>query len=313
MRRSAAILILSGVICILAVFNASAETRVGTVQSCAGTVTIDAFGKGAFIAAVKGDSLYSSTVLKTGANGRATVDLQGQAREIPPGATVKISDLADSGARKNSLGWFASVGRLFSSFSKAAQRKEADIVLGSRAADISQEQEGMDWEVEETDPAVLIPEARQSIDAEKFDAALVTLGKADPPTDPPLAWDLWFWKGVCFFQLEDYGDAAASLSSANALQGKARSPLGTPENRATLLFQLGASWFLLGKNDSAIPFLGAYVEQNADGPYAPYATLLLSRALAATGDAAKSRSVASDGARKYVGKGLDAEFASLAQ
>jgi tetratricopeptide (TPR) repeat protein len=285
------------------------------VQSVVGAVTIDAFGKGAFIPAIKGDSLYSSSVLKTAANGRASIVLQGQARDIPPGATVMIADLVASGAKKSTLGWFAAVGKLISSFSQAAQRKENDLVLGSRAADVGQEETGagMDWEVEETDAATLIPEARQSIDAGKYEAALATLGKAEPPSEPQPAWDLWFWKGVCFFQLEDYGDAAASLSSAHALEAKSRTPLGTPETRGLLLFQLGSSWFLLGKNDAAIPLLGAYVEQNANGPYAPYATLLLSRALAATGDAARSRSIASDGARKYPGSGLDADFAALAR
>ena len=311
MRTNAAIFLLAGVIGVFAAFSAAAETRVGTVQSCAGTVTIDAFGKGAFIPAVKGDSLYSSTVLKTAANGRATILLQGQARDIPPGATVKIADLAASGTRKGSLGWFAAVGRLISSFSQAAQRKEDDIVAGSRS--IKVEQPETEWEMDETDAATLIPQARLSIDAGKYDAALSTLGKADPPTEPQPAWDLWFWKGVCYFQLEDYGDAASSLSSAYALEGKSRSSLGTAETHGLLLFQLGSSWFLLGNNNSAIPVLNAYLEQNADGPYAPYATLLLSRAFAATGDAAMSHSIAKEGSRKYPGSGLDAEFAALSQ
>jgi tetratricopeptide (TPR) repeat protein len=310
MIKRAALLVLAVTLGMLPAISSSAETRVGTVQSCAGTVTIDAFGKGAFIAAVKGDSLYASTVLKTGANGRASIALQEQTREIPPGATVKIADLLDTGKRKSSLGWFASVGRLINSLTKAAQRKEDDIVLGSRAADISQEQDdsAMSWEVEETDAEVLIPQARKDIDAGSYAAALVTLGKADPPTEPQTTWNLWFWKGVCYFQLEDYADAAASLSAANAVRGAS---LGTPDARALPLFQLGSSWFLLGKNDAAIPVLNAYLQQNANGPYAPYATLLLSKALAASGDAAKSRAIAIEGARKYSGSGLDADFAAL--
>jgi tetratricopeptide (TPR) repeat protein len=211
------------------------------------------------------------------------------------------------------LGWFSAVGKLIGSFGKVAQSKADDLVLGSRAADVAEEQAeaGMDWDVEETEASALIPQARQSIDAGKYADALATLAKADAPAEPAMAWDLWFWKGDCFFQLEDYGDAAASLSSANELSGKSKVALGTSETRALLLFQLGSSWFLLGKNDAAIPLLGAYTDQNPDGPYAPYATLLLSRAVAATGDTVRSRSIATAGARTYAGRGLDAEFAAL--
>ncbi len=313
--RSVSIFLLLASFLLIQTPSATADTRVGSLQSSTGTVTIDAFGKSSFIPAVTGDSLYSSTILKTGADGRATILLQGEPHEIAPGATVKIGDLVASGARKSSLGWFGAVGKLIGSFGKAAQRKEGDLVLGSRAADVAQEQADADmgWEVEETDAATLIPEAKKSIDDGLYASALATLAKADPPAEPEMAWELAFWKGDCYFQLEDYGDAAASLTSANALQGSGRQSLGTPETRALLLFQLGSSQFLLGNNRAAIPMLDASIAQSADGPYAPYATLLLSRALATTGDAARSKAVAAAGARKYAAAGLDADFAALSQ
>jgi tetratricopeptide (TPR) repeat protein len=308
-KRSAVLLI----VILVSTLAFGAETKLGTVKSFSGTVTIDAFGKGVFIPVVKGDTLYTSTVLKTGPNGRATVDLQGQTKEIPPGAEVKVADLAAAGQKKSGLGWFAAVGKLITSFTEASKEKEGDLVLGSRAADVSQEQSSadMEWEVEETDPAVLLPEARKSIDAGGYAAALEKLAKADPPTDPALAWDLSFWKGFCYFQMEDYADAALSLSAARSLAGGTKTPLGTPTNQAMLLFQLGSSYYLLGKEKEAIPALEAYLSQDAEMRYAGYASLLLAKSLVATGNATRARSIANDALKKHKGTDLEAEFSAL--
>jgi hypothetical protein len=254
---------------------AAAQARLGTVTAIIGTVSIDVFGKGAFIAAVKGDVLYASTILKTGTSGRATLDLQGRTREVPPGATVKISELAAAGARKGGLPWFAAVGKLVKSFADASQRKEEDAVLGSRAAEItSAESTDMDWDVEETDAAVLIPQARKSIEAGGYAAALETLAKADVPRDRTMAWQLSFWRGYCFFQVEDYPDAVRHLSAARDL-GAPSPRLGSAAERAMLLFQLGSSLYFTGKESEAAAALDASLAEAPDGPCAPYARHLL--------------------------------------
>jgi hypothetical protein len=253
---------------------AHAETRLGTVTSVIGTVSIDAFGKGAFVTAVKGDVLYASTVLRTGPDGRAVLDLQGRVNEIAPGASVKISELAAAGGKKAGLTWFAAAAKLVRSFAAASKEKEGDLVLGSRAADASQDT-GADWELEETDAATLIPEAQDQVAAGSYAAALETLGKAEAPADAGLAWQLSFWKGYCYFQVDDYPDAQTNLAAAYALEKKSRSPLSSPADRAMLLFQLGASSWLVGKEKDAVPILGAYLAENPDGPFASYARDLL--------------------------------------
>ena len=255
--------------------QAPAEARMGTVKSIIGSVSIDAFGKGAFIAAAKGDDLYASTVLKTGANGRATLDLQGQLSEVPPGATVKIAELVAAGAKKGGLKWFAAVGKLVKSFADASQRKEEDLVLGSRAAEVSGgDSTGMVWEVEETDATVLIPQARKSIEAGSYASALGTLAKAETPDDPSVAWQLSFWKGFCYFQVEDYSDAVRHLSAARE-RWKSLPWLATPADRAMLLFQLGSSLYLVGNEKEAGTVLGSYLAEFPDGQFAQYAKQVL--------------------------------------
>jgi hypothetical protein len=291
----------------------AADPSLGKVVSFSGIVLIDSFGKGTFLTAIRGDLLYTASVLKTQADGRATIELQGTAREVPPGATVKVADLLAVNAKKGGLGWFAAIGNLVRSFSEASQKKDDELTLGSRAADVSRGPAGdeVDWEVEETDAARLLPDALKEIALRDYSAALAELAKADPPSDPAIAWDLAFWKGFCFYQLEDYGDAVKSHTEAyNRMKGS-RASMGSTQNRRMLLFQLASSQYLLGQERLAIPLLDEYLAEKSGDAYEPYAYLLLSRALGATGDARRARAVAEEGSRKYRGTALDGEFAAL--
>ncbi len=291
----------------------AADPSLGRVVSFSGRLLIDSFGKGAFLAAIRGDLLYKTSVLKTDADGRATIELQGGSREIPPGATVRVADLLAASAKKGGLGWFAALGNLVRSFSEASQKKDGELTLGSRAADMSQGQAGdeVDWEVEETDAARLLPDAQREIGLRDYSAALAELAKADAPSDPAVAWDLAFWKGFCFYQLEDYGDAVKSHSEAYNRMKASRTAVGSPRNRRMLLFQLASSQYLLGQEKLAIPLFDEYLAEKSGDAYEPYASLLLARALAATGDARRARAVAEEGSRKYRGTELDGEFAAL--
>lgn len=302
-------LVLACLLCSVPLF---AQTKLGTVKSFSGDVTIDAFGKGTFIKVIEGDALYASTVLRAGPDGHAKLDVRGTTKEIPPGALVKIADLMSASARKGGLAWFAAVGKLIKSFSEASQAKEDDLVMGSRAAEVapSDTESTMQWEGD-TDAASILPEARKTIDTGDFDAALEKLNKAEMPSDPARAFELLYWKGFCYFQLEDYPDATTCFSDAYTRLGPSRDAVSTPDQRSFLLFQLGSSYFFLGKEKEAVPVLAQYLADNADAPLAPYATLLLARSLAASGDAGRARSLAVAAAKKYRGTDLESEFVSL--
>lgn len=292
--------------------QASADTKIGIVESFSGIVTIDAFGTGKYIAVITGDVLYTASVLKTGPDGRVSIDLQGTKREIPPGARIRIADIVSTGVKRGGLSWFAAVGRILRSFTAATEGQESDRVLGSRAGNAGQD-EPIDWEQEATDAALALPQALKDIAAGSYNAALAKLSAAEGPADPALSWELLFWKGFCYFQTEDYGDALTNLSAARSLEGASKTAISKPANHATMLFQLGSSYFLLGQEGASIPVLDTYLAENPDGQYAPYATILLARALAATGDTRRARIVAADGAARYKGTDLEREFSSIAQ
>lgn len=298
-----------------AITASAADPSVGRIAAVSGSVLVDAFGKGAFIAAIRGELLYKASVLKTEADGRATIEIQGRTQEVPPAAIVRISDALAAGARKGGLAWFAALGNLVRSFGEASRKKESAQTLGSRAGNAGEGSslDGMDWEVEETEPSKVLEKAKMQIEAGSHSAALAALAKADPALEPALAWELSFWKGFCYYQLEDYADAARSLSAARSLEGTSHVPLGAPQERRMLLFQLGSSLFLLGQDKAAVAPLETLLAEKGGEAYEPYAALLLARALAAAGETGKSRTVAAQWAKLSRGSPLEAEFAALAK
>jgi hypothetical protein len=309
--KKIAFLVLWSLLCCTLLFP---EAKIGSVQSISGDVALDAFGKGSFIPAILGDALYPGSVVRTGGNGRATLMLNNEAKEVPPGALVKVAELSAASSKKQQQKWFAALGNVIRSLTEAAQTKETDLVLGSRAADVSSNDNGdMDWEVEETDASVILPKAQKAIETANYASALEQLGKAEPPTNAALAWKLSFWRGFCYYQVDDFGDAAAHLAAAWSLTEASNPPPEEAASRSALPFLLGSSWFMLGQEKTALPFLDQYLAQDPQGRYAPYSTLLLAKALASTGNRTRSRSVAVEGARKYKGTDLESEFTTMAQ
>jgi len=306
--RKRLFLILTLVLCAAAALLA--EQQVGTITSLTGKVQIDAFGKGAFIKAIQGDILYAASVIKTDADARATIEVQGKTQAIPPGASVAVQDLLSSAQKKGS--WFASLAGLMQSFTNASQKEKEEVVAGSRAAEVGAKTDD-EWMVEESATEEAIAQARKDIDKADWSAALARLGKAEAPADPSVAWDLSFWKGYCFYMTGDYRDAAAALSPAYDALSSAQPPSPSAEHRRLLLFQLGSSWFLLGQERRAVPLFDSLVADRVDDASQPYAYLLLARSLAASGDATRARSVAQEAQKKYRGTDLEKEFSALAK
>ena len=78
---------------VLAAVAAHAQTPVGSITGAVGQVEIDAFGAGRFIRAEQGERLYRESVVRTGSDGRATLEIEGVAHTVPPGTVVEIASL----------------------------------------------------------------------------------------------------------------------------------------------------------------------------------------------------------------------------
>jgi len=289
----------------------TADNEVGKVVSLSGRVFIDAFGKGAFIPAIKDDMLYQNSVLRTDPDGKAIVVIQGKQRDIPPAATVRIAEVLEASTRQSGLVWLQALGNLLRSVSEASRQKQEDLVLGSRAGNMEQDDEGLGWMDDEEEAAGLYAEAQAHIREQRYADALARLMRINTSTTVSLLWNATFWKGFCYFQLEDYRDAARYLGEAKQMLQAEADGLGTPLERQLLLFQLGASYYFIGEAKTAIPNLNAFLAERSAGEFEPYAVLFLANALITSGDSGRAKSVLTDASTRFEGQEIKKELALL--
>jgi TolA-binding protein len=304
------IVLLTFFLCI-AVALLNADTEVGKVVFRSGRVLIDAFGKGAFIPAIRDDTLYQNSVLRTDPDARAVVDIQGKRRDIPPAATVRIAEILETGARQSGLGWLQALGNLLRSVSEATRQKQEDLVLGSRAGNAEQDDGGLGWMDDEEEAAGLYRQSMADIREQRYAQALATLLRIKTPGDESLLWEATFWKGFCYFQLEDYRDAAKHLGEAKRMPRSETFSPGTAAERRLLLFQLGASHYFLGEPEIAIPNLEAFLAEPSGSDYEPYAVLFLANALIGSGDSGRAKSVLAEASARFKGQEIEKELALL--
>ena len=142
----------AAVVLFVIVQPASGEARVGSIKAAEGSVQIDAFGTGNFIAAISGDSLYQGSVIKTGFESKAELVLGTEEFTVPSDIEVGVEALLQSREKQKKTGWVPSfikaVGRMISS----SWKKEDSEVLGGRA---SKSETGADFWVTEDDVLLL--------------------------------------------------------------------------------------------------------------------------------------------------------------
>jgi predicted negative regulator of RcsB-dependent stress response len=135
--------------------------------------------------------------------------------------------------------------------------------------------------------------------------AITALNDIDTAGDPELAAEAAYLTGSAYFQLGDYANAARLLAEA-----RRSFVLGASDGRV-LAFELGASWFLLGRPRDAIPLLEELAGSQVKDNYAPYAWLLLAKARVDAGDASGAKAAAEQGLRLYAGTEFEREFSDL--
>lgn len=287
----------------------AADAAVGSVTELSGTVEIDAFGKGAFIAAVKGDRVYDITVMRTGPQSSATVELQGTLARIPPDTTYRLADALEGQRRTKRLGWLPALLGVLKNAVASFNVSGSDVVLGDRQAEVRGDD--AEWIVEEDDPEQLLLEARDAVRKELWMLALSSIEKI--PTSaagslPP--GELAFLRGSACFGLGDYASAAVHLSAAEPLIRGSADP-DAAGILPVLLFQLGASRFLVGEDGPAVAPLASFVALDLDSPFTPYAYQLLLRALAARGETAKAQEILAQAKARFAGTPHEGEFKTL--
>jgi hypothetical protein len=287
----------------------AADTAVGSISTFYGTVEIDAFGKGAFIAAVRGDRLYDATVIRTGARSGATIELQGKLRQIPSDTTFRIADAMEGQRRTNRLGWFPALLGVLRDAVASFGASGSDVVLGSKASEARGDED--EWIVEEDDPGKDLLDARRAVREGDSLRALSILDAIPADADDTLPpGEVSFLRGSACFDLGDYAAARMHLAEAEPLVRGSADPEAA-EILPVLLFQLGASRFFIGENGPAVDALTSFVALDADTPFSPYAYQLLLQALMAQDERAQAQEVLARAKARFAGTVHEGEFASL--
>ncbi len=266
---------------IAAAAAAALEAAAGSILSLSGEVRIDAFGRGSFIPALAGDSLYRSSVIATGATGQALLRLGGQEIALPPGSRSAVAELLKLAERKKSLSFFKPLAELIRAIGESAGGRE-DLSLGTRAAEAGA-QAKPEWYLEDSAES-LYREASEQLEKGEYHAALATLARAAAEPGEPLFVEIRRAQGSCHFALDSFGEAELAFADAAKLVAASGGAAYPDEIRSSLLFELGASRFMLGKDAQAAASLEASLAGLPE-PLAPHAHYFLIKALYASGNA----------------------------
>jgi len=287
----------------------AADTVVGSITALHGSVEIDTLGKGTFLAAVRGDRVYSATVLRTGPGAGAVIDLQGSPAHVPPSTTFRIADALEGARRTKRFAWLPSVIGVLKDAVASFGSSGSTVVLGSKAAEVSGSDD--EWVVEVDDPAVLLLDARGEVRRGDYLDALADLDAIDGIGGDELPrGEVAFLRGSAYFGLSDFATARAHLEKAEPpIRGR-----DDPEAKnmlPVLLFQLGASRFFLGQDELAVSTLCAYIALDAKTDWDPFAYQLLLQALVNRGERTKAQEVLARATVRFAGTRYESDFKAL--
>ena len=125
--------------------------------------------------------------------------------------------------------------------------------------------------------------------------------------------DLDFWKGFCYFQMEGYADARECLARAHGEELFAEYDGEILPIRRILPFQLGASLYILGKEEECVSYLEEAIAEKVRDEYTLYSFLLLIPALTATGQKEKARSHWKSAKELFGGTEMESDIIGLAE
>ncbi|MBN2536075.1 MAG: hypothetical protein JXB88_24555 [Spirochaetales bacterium] len=246
----------------------SADYSVGKILSFSGKVLVDYFGNGSFIDAQEGDSLYKNSIIKTGEQSSAIIEVMELKKEIPSFAELSIANVIMLESRKKNTGWFNSLMNVLNQASDAFFEGEENVDLASRGDDdILGNDELFAYETEED----YRPDYRKELEF------LWEMNKQDSHKYSTA--ELELKKGLCYFGLAHYEDALKHLSASYSSIDKKHEPLFTDN----LILLIGITHYFLAHYPESIQHLTRFIFRNNVPEYKPLAYWLLLDSLILSG------------------------------
>jgi tetratricopeptide (TPR) repeat protein len=241
---------------------------VGKILSFSGEVVVDYFGNGSFIEAREGDSLYKKSIVKTGAQSKATIEVMELKKDIPPLSELSIADVITYESKKKNTGWFDSLMNVINQASDAFFEGEENVDLASRGED---EILGNDalfaYETEED----IRPDYWKELDL------LLEAGTGNSRTYSTTEMELK--KGLCYFGLAQYRDALTHLDASYSSIEKKDEPVFTDN----LILMLGITHYILAEYPDSIHYFSQFLFRGNIPEYKPFAYWLLLDSLILSG------------------------------
>jgi tetratricopeptide (TPR) repeat protein len=257
------------------------DSSVGNVISFSGQVLIDSFGNGSYIDVVEGEYLYKHSIIKTGADSKATIIVMDVKKEIPPHSELSIEKVISLETRKKESDWFRSLMELIQEASNSLFTDEEEVDLASRGELFLRHEDALfGYETEED----LYPDYRNEL------VLLLDIPAGVSSDYGP--GELELKKGFCYFGLGNYEDALRHFKESNGIIVKDMKKKGTPPYfYDTLTLMIGLSHYYLADYSDSIPCFKALLEKNSIPVLKPYVSWLLLDALYAEGRLEEAQSL----------------------
>jgi tetratricopeptide (TPR) repeat protein len=246
----------------------STDYTVGTIVSFSGDVAVDHFGNGAFVSPVPGEALYKKSIIKTGEQSTAVIEIMELTKSIPPLSELSVEKVITLESKKKDTGWFDSLLQVINKASDALFQGEENVDFASRGDNTGT---GKD--------ALFAYETEEDARPDYWEELAMLLENAGPQSGELSTGELELRKGLCYFGLGNYEDARTHFALSYAALQKAENPFFLDN----LILMIGITNYLLNDFQEAVPYFSTFLFRNGIPEYKPFAYWMLADSLVASG------------------------------
>lgn len=276
--------------------------EVGKVLALTGEVEYDILGKANFTRLAVGDALYDKSVIRTGKDGLATINVYNQEIKIPPASLISLADLTKSGLTAHNIDTEiykqliqALQGLFKNNYEQIEQKNKGMIETKATSADSLS-----NFFIEQKMNGEFYKKARQAIYNQDYDHALLSLKAIeDARTLKSYVSEYYALCALCYFFLNQYRQAdelflKASQQTREQAENRQADALAAREGLRELekkfyetdeLFTMsaGITNCLLDKYQDAISYFKEILSEKKTTVLIPYAYYFLSYTLQQAG------------------------------
>ncbi len=242
-----------------------------------GECAVDLYGDGNWENAFLNMKLYRDSVIKTEADGKVEIDIDGEKIAIGSSAIVSIDYIIDNLSKREKVGWFQKITGLFHSMIGATGEDSEMITLGTRGN--LEDDEEIEWmgDFEEENIIVQVKTGKEYYAQGKYADAINVFRELIYSEDlADMRCEVAYYLGSSLFCSVQYEEALPHLRES--IRDK------SGYYREAALMQYSFACFFTGQYEKAIDGYITYIEEFEEGELKPYALLMLGKSYKATGN-----------------------------